>query len=182
MNLWLKPWEARSNKSCVPVANQAASGFLALVPKKMLSFWPYNKLILYWPGLFDQDGCIFLPSRSIKTEKGTWPISIHQFQFLAHLSFCFGNTTNAPRWGPAILLKTPRWGIKKKSGQMPHPGATLTLHFPVNKLQMPYLVYREICNNLIKTREAPYANRSWPPVIIIEQNIYRIWLISMTEL
>ena len=43
---------------------------------------------------------------------------------------------------------------------MPHPGATLTLHFPVNKLQMPHLVCREIYNDLIKTREAPYANRS----------------------
>ena len=42
--------------------------------------------------------------------------------------------------------------------QMPHPGTTPKLHFPVNKLQIPYLW--EICNNLIKTCEAPYANRS----------------------
>ena len=32
------------------------------------------------------------------------------------------------------------------------------LHFPVNKLQMPYLL--EMCNTLIKTRKEPLANRS----------------------
>ena len=44
------------------------------------------------------------------------------------------------------------------SVQMPHPRTTPKLHFPVNKLQIPSLW--EICNNLIKTCEAPYANRS----------------------
>ena len=39
---------------------------------------------------------------------------------------------------------------------MPHPGTTPRLHFPVNKLQMPYL--QEFRHNLIKPREAPYAN------------------------
>ena len=55
-----------------------------------------------------------------------------------HLSFFFsGKAANTTRWGRAIHLKTPRWGI------MPHPGPTLTLHFTVNKLQMPYFVNRK---------------------------------------
>ena len=46
------------------LANQAGSGFLALFPKKMLSYWPYNnilkssiyqaysiKMAVYWPRL-----------------------------------------------------------------------------------------------------------------------------------
>ena len=36
------------------------------------------------------------------------------------------------------------------------PRTTRKLHFPINRLQMPYLL--EICNNLIKTNETPDAN------------------------
>ena len=34
---------------------------------------------------------------------------------------------------------------------MPHPGTTPKLHFPVNKLQIPYLL--EICNNQTELTE-----------------------------
>ena len=44
----------------------------------------------------------------------------------------------------------------KNGVQMHHPGTTPKLFFPVEKLQIPYLW--EISNNMIKTREAPYAN------------------------
>ena len=53
--------------------------------------------------------------------------------------------------------KNPTMGLKNRV-QMPHPGTTPNLYFPVNKLQIPYLW--DISNNLFKTREAPYANCS----------------------
>ena len=52
--------------------------------------------------------------------------------------------------------KNPTVGLKNRV-QMPHLGTTPKLYFPVNKLQIPNLW--EISNNLIKTLEAPYANR-----------------------
>ena len=65
-----------------------------------------------------------------------------------------------PHGGAERFIKKPHGGAKK-SGQMPHPGVTLKLYFPLNKLQMPYLIsLMDICNNLIKTRETPYGNRS----------------------
>ena len=51
-------------------------------------------------------------------------------------------------------------GGTKKSVQIPHPWTTPKLHFSVNKLQMPYL--QEICNNLIKMHDTPFANHSQP--------------------
>ena len=67
----------------------------------------------------------------------------------------FGKAANAPRWGRQSY-KNPTVGLKNRV-QMPHPGTTPKLYFPVNKLQIPYLW--EISNNLIKTGEAPCANR-----------------------
>ena len=72
-----------------------------------------------------------------------------------HLSFGFGKAANAPWWGWASI-RNPTVGTKNRV-QMPHPGTTPKLYFPVTKLQMPHLW--EISNNLIKKREAPYANR-----------------------
>ena len=65
---------------------------------------------------------------------------------------------------------------------MPHPGPTLTLHFPVNKLQMPYLVYRK--SVIIWSKRVKHATEIAPsrPVIIIAKMVYPIWWISMTEL
>ena len=77
--------------------------------------------------------------------------------------------------------KCPTVGLKNRV-QMPHPGTTPKLYFPVNKLQIPCLLacvagvergrgqatcLWEISNDLTKTREAPYANRPLPLVIII---------------
>ena len=65
---------------------------------------------------------------------------------------------------------------------MPHPGPTLTLHFPVNKLQMPYLVYRK--SVIIWSKRVKHATEIAPSrqVIIIAKKSYPIWWISMTEL
>ena len=51
--------------------------------------------------------------------------------FVGHLSLCFGND---PRLGRAFVKKKARSGM-----QMPHPGTTPILCFPVNMLQMAYL-------------------------------------------
>ena len=99
-----------------------------------------------------------------------------------HLSFCFGQVKNAPRWGRAFIQKPrPTVGLKNRV-QMPQPRTTPKLYFPVNKLQIPYLW--EIPNNMIKTSEAPYAMQiaPLPLVVIIPKKITSIWLISMTEL
>ena len=68
--------------------------------------------------------------------------------FVGRLSFCFGKAANFSTVG------------LKNRVQMRHPGprTTLKLRFPVNKLQIPNLWV--IPNNLIKTLEAPYANRT----------------------
>ena len=82
--------------------------------------------------------------------------------------------------------KNPTVGLKNRV-QLPHPGTTPKLFFPVNKLQILYSW--DICNNLIKTHEAPYANCSATSynhhsavIIIIAKKITLIRLISMTEL
>ena len=71
--------------------------------------------------------------------------------------FFFWKSCKYPTVGPGDSSKNPT--VKhKKSGQMPHPGPTLTLHFPVNKLQMPYLVYRKsviIWSTRVKHRAQP---------------------------
>ena len=54
-------------------------------------------------------------------------------------------------------LQSPTEELKKRV-QMPHPGTTPKLYFPVNKLQIIYLWEISI-NLLIKTREAPNVNR-----------------------
>ena len=41
--------------------------------------------------------------------------------------------------GAGGFIQEPHVGALKKCVQMPHPGTTLKLHFPVNKLQLPYL-------------------------------------------
>ena len=61
-----------------------------------------------------------------------------------------------PHVGAAAIIQKPDGGFKNRV-QMPHAGTTPKFHFPVNKLQIPYLW--KIYNNLIKTGEAPYANR-----------------------
>ena len=61
-----------------------------------------------------------------------------------------------PYGGAGRSYKNPTVGLKN-SVQMPHPGKTPKLYFPVNKLKIPHLW--EISNNLIKTRGATYANR-----------------------
>ena len=59
-----------------------------------------------------------------------------------------------PMVGPGGSYKNSTVGLNNWV-QLPHPETTPKLHFPVNKLQIPYL--RKICNNLIKlAREAPY--------------------------
>ena len=61
--------------------------------------------------------------------------------------------------GAGCSYKNPTVGLKNKV-QMPYPaGSTPKLHFPVDKLQIPYLW--EICNNLIKlAQDALYTNHS----------------------
>ena len=60
--------------------------------------------------------------------------------------------------GRSYMYENPKVGLKN-TVQMPHPGTTPKLHFPVNKLRRPYL-RKIIGNNLIKlASEAPYANR-----------------------
>ena len=49
--------------------------------------------------------------------------------------------------GAGCSYKNPTVGLKSKV-QMPYPGSTPKLHFPVDELQMPYIW--EICNNLIE--------------------------------
>ena len=66
--------------------------------------------------------------------------------FVGRLLFCFGKAANFSTVG------------LKNRVQIPHPRTTLKLRFPVNKLQIPNLWV--IPNNLIKTLEAPYANRT----------------------
>ena len=69
--------------------------------------------------------------------------------FVGFLSFLFGRPANAPQRGRAVHLKkknnnthththtrTHR-GLEKCANA--HPGTIPKLHFPVNKLQMPYL-------------------------------------------
>ena len=73
-----------------------------------------------------------------------------------------------PHGGAGPSYKKPTVGLENRV-QMSHPGTTPKLYFPVNKLQIPYLW--EISNNLIKAREAPYANRSCSLVIIIAKKI-----------
>ena len=64
--------------------------------------------------------------------------------------------SNRMKFGAGRSCKPPKVGLKNRM-QMPHPGTTPKLYFPVNELQIPYLW--GISNNLIKTRQAPYANR-----------------------
>ena len=87
---------------------------------------------------------------------------------------------------PGTHTKTPRWGLKIGCN-CPTLGQHQNCFFPVNKLQILYSW--DICNNLIKTHEAPYANCSAtsynhysPVIIIIAKKITLIRLISMTEL
>ena len=61
---------------------------------------------------------------------------------LAFVFFWGGKSCKSPTVGPDGSSKNPTVE-HKKSGQIPYPGPTLTLHFPLNKLQMPYLVYRK---------------------------------------
>ena len=54
--------------------------------------------------------------------------------------------------GAGRSYKNPTVGLENRV-QMPHPGTTPKLYFPVNKLQIPY--FWEISHNVNKTREAP---------------------------
>ena len=55
-----------------------------------------------------------------------------------HLSFCFGQVKNAPRWDQAFIQKLRPTVELKNRVQMPQPRTTPKLYFPVNKLQIPY--------------------------------------------
>ena len=57
----------------------------------------------------------------------------------AFVFFFFGTAESVLRWGPGGFIQKPHVRALKKCVQMPHAGTTLKLHFPVNKLQMPYL-------------------------------------------
>ena len=70
------------------------------------------------------------------------------------LLICFGKGANAPN-GARRSFKNPTVGLKNRV-QIPHPRKTRKLYFPVIKLQISFLW--EISNNLIKKREAPYAD------------------------
>ena len=70
------------------------------------------------------------------------------------LVILFWKRCKCPGWGPAFIQK-PTVGLKNRV-QIPHPRKTRKLYFPVIKLQIPFLW--EISNNLIKKREAPYAD------------------------
>ena len=76
--------------------------------------------------------------------------------------FAYGSVLQACPPGAFVILfwkaANPTVGLKNRV-QMPHPGTTPKLYFPVNKLQMPYLWPKSLIINLIKTRKAPYANR-----------------------
>ena len=64
--------------------------------------------------------------------------------------------------------------------QMPHPGTTPKLYFPLKKLQIIYLWEISI-NLLIKTREAPKVNRPYLLVMIIAKMITCIYLINYND-
>ena len=76
--------------------------------------------------------------------------------------FAYGSVLQACPPGAFVILfwkaANPTVGLKNRV-QMPHPGTTPKLYFPVNKLRMPYLWPKSLIINLIKTRKAPYANR-----------------------
>ena len=55
-----------------------------------------------------------------------------------HLPF-FLEQLKMSHGGAGGFIQEPHVGALKKCVQMPHPGTTLKLHFPVNKLQLPYL-------------------------------------------
>ena len=80
------------------------------------------------------------------------PPSPGHFSFFFFSSFFFWKGCQCPTVGPGGSSKNPT------SGQIPYRGPTLTLHFPVNKLQMPYLVYRKsviIWSTRVKHRAQP---------------------------
>ena len=60
------------------------------------------------------------------------------------------------KWWGRAFKQNPMVGLKNRV-QMPHPGTTPKLYFPVNKLQIPCLW--EASYNLIKTCEVPYTIR-----------------------
>ena len=65
------------------------------------------------------------------------------------------------------ICKYPTMGLKM-GYKCPTPGQhqnCISSLFSISKLQIPYLW--EICNNLIKRHEAPYANHPQLPVIIV---------------
>ena len=94
------------------------------------------------------------PTRSLMVQSIP-NVLILPWAFVGHLSFCFRNAAIMPHSGAGRSYKNPRRGLK--FGCKHHPGTTPKLCFAVNKLQIPNLW--EISNNLIKTREAPCANR-----------------------
>ena len=67
----------------------------------------------------------------------------------------FWKSCKCPTVGPGIHTKIPRWGLKL-GYKCPTPGQFQNCIS--SKLQIPYYLW-EICNNLIKTHEVPYANR-----------------------
>ena len=89
---------------------------------------------------------LFFVSYSQKPREAYNSVNSNHEAFVGRLSFCFGKAANFSTVG------------LKNRVQMPHPKTTLKLRFPVNKLQIPNLWV--IPNNLIKTLEAPYANRT----------------------
>ena len=56
-----------------------------------------------------------------------------------HLPFFFLEQLKMSQGGAGGFIQKPHVGALKKCVQMPHPSTTVKLHFPVNKLQMPYL-------------------------------------------
>ena len=76
--------------------------------------------------------------------------------------------------------KCPTMGVKN-GVQMPHPGKTPKLYFQfIFHFQAANTIFMGNLN-LIKTYEAPYANRPQLPVMIVAK-ITSIWLTSMTKL
>ena len=91
----------------------------------------------------------------------------------------FWKSCKCPMVGLSDSYKKTMVGCKHRV-QMPHPRTTPKLHFPVNKLQTPYLLKKLQYSD----QNARVANRSKPLVIsyYCKKDHIHIWLILMTEL
>ena len=118
---------------------------------------PYNLPdLLSWAALLTWDAFLVTGGALL-----TWDVCLLEMLSLLEVLCLWLSPPSVPPGAFVILFwkaANPTVGLKNRV-QMPHPGTTPKLYFPVNKLQMPYLWPKSLIINLIKTRKAPYANR-----------------------